>query len=163
MKKKLAFQVVCLLLQQKFIMTFYATTFQLQNSLMRKFLYKDYILRNGIPILVAFLFMTLIGDSFILPFIFQATDNGNLNLFVWIIIDAVMLFLIFFATRYVLYFFGLIDNWRGKIPRMQIKIQIWNSDKNFFFEKHNMKTNSRTLPCAPESQHSSLIKRVENL
>ena len=85
---------------------------------MRKFLNKDYILRNGIPILVAFLFMTLIGDSFILPFIFQATDNGNLNLFVWIIIDAVMLFSIFFATRYILYIFGLIDNWRGKIPRM---------------------------------------------
>ena len=51
---------------------------------MRKFLYKGYILRNGIPILVAFLFMIFIGDSFILPFIFQATDNGNLNLFVWI-------------------------------------------------------------------------------
>ena len=85
---------------------------------MRKFLNKDYILRNGIPILVAFLFMTLIGDGFILPFIFQATDNGNLNLFVWIITDAVMLFSIFFATRYILYIFGLIDNWRGKIPRM---------------------------------------------
>ena len=85
---------------------------------MKKFLYKGYILRNGIPILVAFLFMMLIGDSFILPFIFQATDNGNLNLFVWIIIDAVMLFSIFFATRYILYIFGLIDNWRGKIPRM---------------------------------------------
>ena len=54
---------------------------------MRKFLYKGYaILRNEIPILVSFLFMTLIGDSFILPFIFQATDNGNLNLFVWIVI-----------------------------------------------------------------------------
>ena len=44
---------------------------------MRKFLYKDYILRNGVPIFVAFLFMTLIGDSFILPFIFQATENSN--------------------------------------------------------------------------------------
>ena len=85
---------------------------------MRKFLYKGYILRNGIPILVAFLFMTFIGDRFILPFIFQATDNGNLNLFAWIIIDAVMLFSIFFATRYILYIFGFIDIWRGKIPRM---------------------------------------------
>ena len=83
---------------------------------MRKFINNDYILRNAIPILVAFLFMTLIGDSFILPFIFQATDNGNLNLFVWIITDAVMLFSIFFATRYILYIFGLIDNWRGKVP-----------------------------------------------
>ena len=85
---------------------------------MRKFINKDYILRHAIPILVAFLFMTLIGDSFILPFIFQATDNDNLNLFVWIITDSVMLFSIFFATRYILYIFGLIDNWRGKIPRM---------------------------------------------
>ena len=74
---------------------------------MRKFLFKDYILRNGIPILVAFLFMTFIGDRFILPFIFQATDNGNLNLFAWIIIDAV-----------IVYIFGFIDTWRGKIPRM---------------------------------------------
>ena len=88
------------------------------NRLMRKFLYKDYILRNGIPILVAFLFMTLIGDRFILPFIFHVTDNGNFNLFAWIIIDAVMLFSLFFATRYILYVFGLIDTWRGKIPRM---------------------------------------------
>ena len=85
---------------------------------MRKFRYKDYILRNGIPVLVAFLFMTLIGDNFILPFVFQATNNGNLNLFVWIITDAVMLFSIFFATRYIFYIFGLIDTWRGKIPRM---------------------------------------------
>ena len=85
---------------------------------MRKFLYKDYILRNGIPVLVAFLFMTLVGDNFILPLIFHATDNGNFNLFVWIIIDAAMLFSIFFATRYILYIFGLIDTWRGKIPRI---------------------------------------------
>ena len=76
------------------------------------------MLRNGIPILVAFLFMTVIGDRFILPFIFHVTDNGNFNLFVWIIIDAVMLFSLFFATRYILYVFGLIDTWRGKIPRM---------------------------------------------
>ncbi len=88
------------------------------NRLIRKFLYKDYMLRNGIPILVAFLFMTVIGDRFILPFIFHVTDNGNFNLFVWIIIDAVMLFSLFFATRYILYVFGLIDTWRGKIPRM---------------------------------------------
>ena len=88
------------------------------NRLIRKFLYKDYMLRNGIPILVAFLFMTVIGDRFILPFIFHVTDNGNFNLFVWIIIDAVMLFSIFFATRSILYIFGLIDTWRGKIPRM---------------------------------------------
>ena len=88
------------------------------NRLIRKFLYKDYMLRNGIPILVAFLFMTVIGDRFILPFIFHVTDNGNFNLFAWIIIDAVMLFSLFFATRYILYVFGLIDTWRGKIPRM---------------------------------------------
>ena len=88
------------------------------NRLKRNFRYKDYMLRNGIPILVAFLFMTVIGDRFILPFIFHVTDNGNFNLFVWIIIDAVMLFSLFFATRYILYVFGLIDTWRGKIPRM---------------------------------------------
>ena len=88
------------------------------NGLMKKFLYKDYVLRNGIPILVAFLFMTLTGDIFILPFIFQATDNGNFNLFVWVIIDAVILFSLIFATRYILYIIGLINTWRGKIPKI---------------------------------------------
>ena len=86
--------------------------------LMRKLFYKDYILRNGIPILVAFLFMTFIVDRFILPLIFHATGNGNFNLFIWIIVDTVMLFSIFFTTRYLLFVFGLIDNWRGKIPKI---------------------------------------------
>ena len=85
---------------------------------MKNFYFKKYILRNGIPILVAFLFMTFVVDNIILPFIFNATDNGNFNLLVWIIIDAIMLFSIFFATRYILFIMGFIDTWRGKIPKI---------------------------------------------
>ena len=85
---------------------------------MKNFDYKKYFLRNGIPILVAFLFMTFVVDSFILPFIFNATDSGNFNLLVWIIIDTIILFSIFFATRYILFILGFIDTWRGKIPKM---------------------------------------------
>ena len=85
---------------------------------MKNFDYKKYFLRNGIPIFVAFLFMTFVVDSFILPFIFNATDSGNFNLIVWIIIDTIILFSIFFATRYILFILGLIDTWRGKIPKI---------------------------------------------
>ena len=85
---------------------------------MKNFDYKKYILRTGIPILVSFLFMTFVVDSIILPFIFNATDSGNFNLLVWIIIDTIILFSIFFATRYILFILGLIDTWRGKIPKI---------------------------------------------
>ena len=85
---------------------------------MKNFYYKKYILRNGIPILVAFLFMTFVVDSIILPFVFNATDNGNINLLVWVIVDAIFLFSIFFTTRYILFILGLIDTWRGKIPKI---------------------------------------------
>ena len=85
---------------------------------MKNFDYKKYFLINGIPILVAFLFMTFVVDSFILPFIFTATDSGNFNLLVWIIIDTIILFSIFFATRYILFILGFIDTWRGKIPKI---------------------------------------------
>ena len=85
---------------------------------MKNFDYKKYFLRNGIPIFVAFLFMTFVVDSFILPFIFNATDSGNFNLIVWIIVDTIILFSIFFATRYILFILGLIDTWRGKIPKI---------------------------------------------
>ena len=85
---------------------------------MKNFYFKKYILRNGIPILVAFLLMTFVVDSIILPFIFNATDSGNFNLIVWIIIDTIILFSIFFATRYILFILGFIDSWRGKIPKI---------------------------------------------
>ena len=85
---------------------------------MKNFDYKKYILRTGIPILVSFLFMTFVVDSIILPFIFNATDSGNFNLLVWIIIDTIILFSIFFATRYILFILGFIDTWRGKIPKI---------------------------------------------
>ena len=85
---------------------------------MKNFGYKKFILRDGIPILAAFLFMTFVVDRIILPFIFNVTGNGNFNLLVWIIIDAIILFSIFFATRYVLFILGLIDTWRGKIPKI---------------------------------------------
>ena len=85
---------------------------------MKNFDYKKYILRDGIPFLVAFLFMTFVVDSIILPFVFNATDNGNINLLVWVIVDAIFLFSIFFTTRYILFILGLIDTWRGKIPKI---------------------------------------------
>ena len=85
---------------------------------MKNFDYKKYILRTGIPILVSFLFMTFVVDSIILPFIFNATDSGNFNLLVWIIIDTIILFSIFFTTRYILFILGFIDTWRGKIPKI---------------------------------------------
>ena len=85
---------------------------------MKNINFKKYLFGTGIPILAAFLFMTFVGDKFVLPFIFDATDSGNFNLLIWIIVDAIMLFSIFLATRYILFVLGLIDTWRGKIPKI---------------------------------------------
>ena len=68
---------------------------------------KTNIIKNGVPTLVAFLFLWFVGDWSVLPSDFKATDNGNLNLVIWIVVDAIMLFSLFYGTRWV--FFKLIS------------------------------------------------------
>ena len=66
------------------------------------------------PSLVAFLILFFVGDRYVLPAVFSATDSGNLNLLIWLVVDAAMLLPTFFGTRWVLFKFGLLDNWRSK-------------------------------------------------
>ena len=66
------------------------------------------------PSLVAFLFLFFVGDRYVLPTVFSATDSGNMNLLIWLAIDAVMLLSTFYGTRWALFKFGLVDNWLGK-------------------------------------------------
>ena len=75
---------------------------------------KANLIRNGVPSLVAFLILFFIGDRYVLPAVFSATDSGNLNLLIWLVVDAAMLLPTFFGTRWVLFKFGLLDNWRSK-------------------------------------------------
>ena len=75
---------------------------------------KANLIRNGVPSLVAFLILFFIGDRYVLPAVFSATDSGNLNLLIWLVVDASMLLPTFFGTRWVLFRFGLLDNWRSK-------------------------------------------------
>ena len=58
--------------------------------------------RRGIPTFIAFLFLWFVGDPIILPFVFGITDSGNINLLIWILVDAIM----FFTMFYVLYVFS---------------------------------------------------------
>ena len=76
---------------------------------------KTNIIKNGVPTLVAFLFLWFVGDWFVLLSVFKATDNGNLNLAIWIVVDAIMLFSVFYGTRWVLFKMGLIERWQGKM------------------------------------------------
>jgi len=75
---------------------------------------KSNLIRNGVPSLVAFVILYFLGDSYVLPAVFSATDSGNMNLFIWLAIDAVMLLSTFYGTRWTLFKFGLIDNWPSK-------------------------------------------------
>ena len=75
---------------------------------------KANLIRNGVPSLVAFLILFFVGDRYVLPAVFSATDSGNLNLLIWLVVDAAMLLPTFFGTRWVLFKFGLLDNWRSK-------------------------------------------------
>ena len=75
---------------------------------------KANLIRNGVPSLVAFLILFFVGDRYVLPAVFSATDSGNLNLLIWLVVDAAMLLPTFFGTRWVLFRFGLLDNWRSK-------------------------------------------------
>ena len=52
---------------------------------------KANLIRNGVPSLVAFVILYLLGDSFVLPAVFSATDSGNVNLLIWLAVDAAML------------------------------------------------------------------------
>ena len=75
---------------------------------------KANLIRNGVPSLVAFLILFFVGDRYVLPAVFSATNSGNLNLLIWLVVDAAMLLPTFFGTRWVLFKFGLLDNWRSK-------------------------------------------------
>ena len=72
---------------------------------------KENLIRNGVPLLVAFIIIYLLGDRFVLPAVFSATDSGNVNLLIWLVVDAAMLLTTFYGTRWALFKFGLIDNW----------------------------------------------------
>ena len=75
---------------------------------------KENLIRNGVPLLVAFIIIYLLGDRFVLPAVFSATDSGNVNLLIWLVVDAVMLLTTFYGTRWALFKFGLIDNWLSR-------------------------------------------------
>ncbi len=75
---------------------------------------KANLIRNGVPSLVAFIILYLLGDRFVLPAVFSATDSGNVNLLIWLAVDAAMLLITFYGTRWALFKFGFIENWLGK-------------------------------------------------
>ncbi len=75
---------------------------------------KPNLLRNGVPLLVAFIILYFLGDRYVLPAVFGATDSGNVNLLIWLAVDAAMLLTTFYVARWALFKFGLIDNWLGK-------------------------------------------------
>ena len=75
---------------------------------------KANLIRNGVPSLVAFIMLYFLGDRYVLPAVFGATDSGNVNLLLWLVVDAAMLLLTFYGTRWVLFKLGLIDNWLSK-------------------------------------------------
>ena len=70
--------------------------------------------RRGRPTFIAFLFLLLVGDPIILPYVFGITDSGNINLLIWILVDAIMFFTIFFLTRLVLFRMGIIEKFKNK-------------------------------------------------
>ena len=75
---------------------------------------KSNLIKNGVPSLVAFVILYFLGDRYVLPAVFSATDSGNMNLLIWLAIDAVMLLSTFYVTRWALFKFGFIDHWLGK-------------------------------------------------
>ena len=75
---------------------------------------KENLIRNGVPSLVAFIILYFLGDRYVLPAVFSATDSGNVNLLLWLAVDAAMLLLTFYGSRWALFKFDLIDNWLRK-------------------------------------------------
>ncbi len=66
--------------------------------------------RRGIPTFIAFIFLWFVGDPIILPYVFGITDSGNINLLIWILVDAIIIFFtMFFLTRQVLFRKGIIE------------------------------------------------------
>ena len=70
--------------------------------------------RRGIPTFIAFLFLLFVGDPIILPYVFGITDSGNINLLIWILVDAIMFFTMFFLTRQVLFRMEIIEKFKSK-------------------------------------------------
>ena len=70
--------------------------------------------RRGIPTFIAFLFLWFVGDPIILPHVFGITDSGNINLLIWILVDAIIFFTMFFLTRQVLFRMGIIEKFKSK-------------------------------------------------
>ena len=52
-----------------------------------------------------------LGDRYLLPVVFGATDSGNVNLLIWLAVDTAMLLATFYGTRWALFKCGLIDSW----------------------------------------------------
>ena len=75
---------------------------------------KANLIKNGVPSLVAFIILYFLGDRYVLPAVFGATDSGNVNLLIWLAVDAAMLLTTFYGTRWALFRFGLIAKWLGK-------------------------------------------------
>ena len=75
---------------------------------------KTNLIRNGVPSLVALIILYLLGDRFVLPAVFSATDSGNVNLLIWLAVDVAILLTTFYGTRWALFKFGFIENWLGK-------------------------------------------------
>ena len=75
---------------------------------------KANLIRNGVPSLVAFIILYLLGDRFVRPAVFSATDSGNVNLLIWLSVDAAIFLTTFYGTRWALFKFGFIENWLGK-------------------------------------------------
>ena len=72
---------------------------------------KENLIRNVVPSLVAFIILYFLGDRYVLPAVFGATESGNVNLVIWLAVDAAMLLTTFYGTRWALFKFGLIDSW----------------------------------------------------
>ena len=75
---------------------------------------KANLIRNGVPLLVAFIILYFLGDRYMLPAVFGATDSGNVNFLIWLAVDTAMLLSTFYGTRWALFKFGLIDSWLKK-------------------------------------------------
>ena len=70
--------------------------------------------RRLIPTFIAFIFLWFVGDPIILPYVFGNTDSGNINLLIWILVDAIIFFTMFFLTRQVLFRMGIIEKFKSK-------------------------------------------------
>ncbi len=77
------------------------------------------LVKNGVPALILFLFLSLLlcffCDGFILQSVFKVTNSGNLNLAIWITFYSVMLLSVFYGTSWVLFKKGLIEKWQGRM------------------------------------------------